>query len=74
METSSKKVLICFVLTLMLMGVFSCKKRCPIDSCQTKMQHAHGGSSVFRGMPWWKKQNPRTGEMDPVLNRDGNKY
>jgi len=51
----------------------SCKKRCPHDSCQTKMVHTHSGQE-FRGMPWWKKQNPKTGESNPVLNRDGKKY
>lgn len=54
---------------------FSCKKRCPIKSCQTKMVHAHGGvEGEVRGMPWWKKQNPKTGELDPVLHRDGKDY
>ena len=38
------------------------------------MTHAHGGVGEVRGMPWWKKQNPKTGESDPVLHRDGKDY
>ena len=57
------------------MGSFSCMKRCPIKSCQTKMVHEHGGiEGKVRGMPWYKKQNPKTGELDPVLHRDGKDY
>ncbi|GAA4297851.1 hypothetical protein GCM10023183_05880 [Nibribacter koreensis] len=39
----------------------SCKAACPINSCQTRMVHRHG-EQEFRGMPWYKKQNPRIGE------------
>lgn len=37
------------------------------------MTHAHDGKE-YNGMPWYKKKNPRTGELNPVLNRDGKKY
>ena len=73
MKLSSKKAFIYIVLGTVIISIFSCKKRCPIESCQTKMVHTHGGQE-FRGMPWYKKQNPKTGELDPVLNRDGVKY
>lgn len=47
-----------------LAGAFAfaaCKPSCPINSCQTRMVHRHG-EQEFRGMPWYKKQNPRIGE------------
>ena len=56
----------------MLMST-SCMKRCPHKTCETKMQHTHSGE-VFRGMPWYKKQNPKTGQLNPELNRDGKTY
>jgi hypothetical protein len=46
---------------LILLGLSSCKPSCPINSCQTRMVHRHG-EQEFRGMPWYKKQNPRIGE------------
>lgn len=74
MTKQFKTPIFCLVLGVFTMLAFSsCKKRCPIDSCQTKMVHTHNGNE-FRGMPWWRKQNPKTGELDPVLNRDGKKY
>ena len=56
----------------------SCKPLCPINSCQTRMVHLHGGEE-FRGMPWYKKQRPRIGEklkkpskeMEKELNKKG---
>ncbi|WP_181306256.1 hypothetical protein [Rufibacter sp. XAAS-G3-1] len=41
--------------------MFSCRPTCPINSCQTRMVHRHG-EGEYRGMPWYKKQNPRIGE------------
>ena len=40
---------------------FSCRPTCPIAACQTRMVHRHG-EGEYRGMPWYKKQNPRVGE------------
>lgn len=37
------------------------------------MVHTHNGVK-FRGMPWYRKQNPRTGQLDKELNRDGKVY
>ncbi|TAG55072.1 MAG: hypothetical protein EAZ27_07725 [Cytophagales bacterium] len=36
-------------------------KRCNKDQCKTLKIHCHGNLK-YRGMPWWKKQNPQTGE------------
>lgn len=49
-------------LMLLMVGFsFSCRPACPISSCQTRMVHRHG-EGEYRGMPWYKKQNPRIGE------------
>ena len=75
MKISLKNVFTAILIICTFMISSSCKKRCPIKSCQTKMIHEHGGvKGKVRGMPWWKKQNPRTGELNPDLNRDGKTY
>lgn len=50
---------------LLLLSVSSCKPLCPISACQVRMVHTHGGSEEFRGMPLYKKQNPKIGESLP---------
>ncbi|MBA9077382.1 hypothetical protein FHS90_002095 [Rufibacter quisquiliarum] len=47
----------------------SCMPKCPINSCQTRMVHRHG-EQQFRGMPWYKKQNPRIGEKLPKKSKE----
>ena len=37
------------------------------------MVHTHNGKK-YRGMPWYRKQNPRTGELNPKLNREEEVY
>lgn len=37
-------------------------KRCPIKSCRTQLKHVHGGRE-FRGQPYFKRQNPKIGEL-----------
>lgn len=37
-------------------------KRCPVKSCKTRLKHVHGGRE-FRGQPFYKKQNPKIGEL-----------
>ena len=50
---------------LLLLSVSSCKPLCPIGPCQVRMVHTHSGSEEFRGMPFYKKQNPKVGESLP---------
>ena len=50
-----------FMVASIAISLSSCKPSCPINSCQTRMVHRHG-EQEFRGMPWYKKQNPRIGE------------
>ncbi|WP_192820876.1 hypothetical protein [Rufibacter sp. LB8] len=58
MSSQSKSFLAVVGLSLVL---FSCMPKCPINACQTRKVHRHG-EQQFRGMPWYKKQNPRIGE------------
>lgn len=37
-------------------------KRCPVKSCRTQLKHVHGGRE-YRGQPFYKKQNPKIGEL-----------
>lgn len=37
-------------------------KRCPVTACKTQLKHVHGGQE-FRGQPFYKKQNPKIGEL-----------
>ncbi len=46
--------------------------RCPVKSCQTQLKHVHG-SKEFRGQPFYKKQNPKIGELYPELQRNKGK-
>jgi hypothetical protein len=41
-------------------------RRCPVKSCRTQLKHVHGGQE-FRGQPFYKKQNPKIGELYPEL-------
>jgi len=56
-----------YTLTLLLVVILSqsCMKRCikyPIYSqCRIRMKHAHGGQ-IYRGVPFYKKQNMQYGE------------
>lgn len=36
--------------------------RCSKHGCKTIKIHCHGNYK-YRGSPWWKKQNPQTGEV-----------
>ena len=44
-------------------------KRCPVKSCRTQLKHVHGGRE-FRGQPFYKKQNPKIGELYPELEQN----
>ena len=44
-------------------------KRCPVKSCRTQLKHVHGGQE-FRGQPFHKEQNPKTGELYPELEQN----
>ncbi|RNI30678.1 hypothetical protein EFB08_05365 [Rufibacter latericius] len=50
-----------FFTLVLAFSALSCRPACPINSCQTRMVHRHG-EGEYRGMPWYKKQNPRIGE------------
>ncbi|MDX5347924.1 MAG: hypothetical protein LPK19_11815 [Hymenobacteraceae bacterium] len=54
------------LLLFLFLGIalFSCKPKCPIESCHVRMVHAHGRGE-YRGQPFWKKQNPKIGEKLP---------
>jgi len=56
-------------LALGTVTLVSCKRACPIASCQVRMVHAHG-EGEFRGQPIWKKQNPKMGEKLPKASRE----
>lgn len=47
-------------------------KRCPVKSCRTQLKHVHGGHE-FRGQPFYKKQNPKIGELYPKLEQNKRK-
>lgn len=47
-------------------------KRCPVKSCRTQLKHVHGGRE-FRGQPFYKKQNPKIGELYPELDQNKRK-
>ena len=38
-------------------------RRCPVKSCHTQLKHVHSGRE-FRGQPFYKEQNPGTGELE----------
>jgi hypothetical protein len=42
-------------------------KRCKVGGCRTKAMHCHHGLK-FRGMPWYKNQHPKIGEVDQYGN------
>jgi hypothetical protein len=44
-------------------------RRCKIKSCQIRTIHIHRGVE-FRGSPWYKNQNPKTGEGFPKIIND----
>jgi hypothetical protein len=37
-------------------------KKCPVKACKIQLKHVHGGRE-FRGQPFYKKQNPKIGEL-----------
>ena len=47
-------------------------KRCPVKSCRTQLKHVHGGRE-FRGQPFYKKQNPKIGELYRELDQNKRK-
>jgi len=47
-------------------------KRCPVKACRTQLKHVHGGRE-FRGQPFYKKQNPKIGELYPELDQNKRK-
>jgi hypothetical protein len=44
-------------------------KRCPVKSCRTQLKHVHGGRE-YRGQPFYKKQNPKIGELDSGIEQN----
>lgn len=44
-------------------------KRCPVKSCRTQLKHVHGGRE-FRGQPFYKKQNPKIGELNSGVEQN----
>ncbi len=48
-------------------------KKCPVPSCHTQLKHVHG-SQEFRGQPFYKKQNPKIGELYQRLPQKKRKY
>jgi hypothetical protein len=63
--------LISILVIFLGINAISCKRlpRCPIKSCEVRMEHPHGGGR-YRGLPWWKRnQNPQYGE-DVKANKD----
>lgn len=71
MATTRLLLFLCTV--LLLLSITSCKPLCPISSCQVRMVHQHGGSEEFRGMPFYKKQNPKIGESLPKQKGESKK-
>jgi hypothetical protein len=71
--------LLLFLSTALLFLFFSsCKPLCPISACQVRMVHSHGSEEQFRGMPIYKKQNPKIGQSLPkqkgeTVKRDNDK-
>lgn len=63
------KVLVVCLVLLMATGCHIFLKRCPIKSCQIRTIHIHKGVE-FRGSPWYKNQNPKTGEGFPNIQND----
>ncbi len=59
-----QRSLLLLSLFLLSLGMYSCKPRCPIYSCQVRMLHRHG-EQEFRGVPVYKKQNMKMGEKMP---------
>ncbi len=43
-------------------------RRCPVKSCRTQLKHVHGGQE-FRGQSFFKRQNPKIGELQPLIER-----
>src|SRR5690606_17226841 len=41
-------------------NLFAKHPLCPIPSCHVRKVHRHN-KGVYRGQPWFKKQNPRVG-------------
>lgn len=62
------------LLLLLLQASPSCSVYllCPIQGCQVRMLHAHGGVT-YRGQPWWrvKRLNPKVGQ-EYVFTKDKN--
>ena len=48
-------------------------RRCPIKACQTQLKHVHGNRE-YRGQPFYKRQNPKIGELHPELKMYQKKY
>jgi hypothetical protein len=66
---SKIQVLIVCVLLLMFSGCHLLIKRCKIKACNIRTIHIHRGME-FRGSPWYKNQNPKTGEGFPnIINK-----
>jgi hypothetical protein len=60
------------IISLLLVAGTSCHlllKRCKIKSCHIRTIHIHRGVE-FRGSPWYKNQNPKTGEGFPNIIND----
>jgi hypothetical protein len=75
---ANTRLLLFLSAALLLLSFSSCKPLCPISSCQVRMVHPHGGEGEFRGMPFYKRQNPKIGQSLPkqtgeVRKRDNDK-
>ena len=55
------RILLLSLIIFISLSVLSCKPACPIGPCQVRMVHTHG-EGVYRGVPFWKKQNLKYGE------------
>ncbi|MEJ8756530.1 hypothetical protein WG947_05955 [Pontibacter sp. H259] len=56
------RILFLLLLVFISLSVLSCKPACPIGPCQVRMVHTHG-EGVYRGVPFWRKQNLKYGEQ-----------
>lgn len=63
------KVLIAGLILLLFSACHIFIKRCPIKSCAIRTIHIHKGVQ-FRGSPWYKNQNPKTGEGFPNIQNE----
>ena len=56
-----------FFVVLLLSGLLTSCRSCPLEACHVRKVHLHDGTK-YRGQPLWKKQNPAIGEKIKVYN------